>query len=135
MVKKKKYNWAELRKEFMESDLTYSAFSNQKGFTKSTSYTHLKDLISVKKSTNYDNTTDAPEVDNFDFLPVEILEAEAKANTPEVTFIKTAIPVHSNHQPDSSPIEIKIKGCSITLNAGFDKPTLMDALEVLTELC
>ena len=30
MVKRKNYNWNKIRKEFQESDLTYSAFSTQK---------------------------------------------------------------------------------------------------------
>lgn len=135
MVKKKKYDWEKIRKEFMESDLKYGAFSDQKGIPKSTSYTHLKDLIALKNPTNNDITTDVAKDENFDFLPVEILEAEAKANTPDITFIKTAVSVDSCYQAETSPIEIKIKGCSISLNAGFDKHTLKDALEVLTELC
>ena len=54
MVKRKKYNWNNIRKEFQESDFTYSAFSNQKGIPKSTDYAHLKVLIAIKNSTYND---------------------------------------------------------------------------------
>ena len=136
MVKKKNYNWNKIRKEFQESDLTYSAFSTEKGIPKSTAYAHLKDLIALKNSTSNDNTDGDCSEESIDFIPIEVLEAEAVASTEEVVFIQS--PEEKNMQQSkvlSSPIEIKIKGCSIALNKGFDKTTLKDALEVLTALC
>ena len=136
MVKKKNYNWNKIRKEFQESDLTYSAFSTEKGIPKSTAYAHLKDLIALKNSTSNDNTDGDCSEESIDFIPIEVLEAEAVASTEEVVFIQS--PEEKNIPPSkaqSSPIEIKIKGCSIALNQGFDKETLKDALEVLIKLC
>lgn len=136
MVKRKNYNWNKIRKEFHESDLTYSAFSTQKGIPKSTAYTHLKDLIALKNAAFDDNTNDENSEESFDFVPIEVLEAEAVASTPEVTFIQTPEEkLNPQIKYTSSPIEIKIKGCSIALNQGFDKATLKDALEVLTAIC
>ena len=136
MVKRKNYNWNKIRKEFQESDLTYSAFSTQKGIPKSTAYAHLKDLIALKNSTSNDNTDDDSSEESFDFIPIEVLEAEAASSAEEVVFIQS--PKEKSFLKNktlSSPIEIKIKGCSIALNQGFDKATLKDALEVLTALC
>ena len=122
MVKRKNYNWNKIRKEFQESDLTYSAFSTQKGIPKSTAYTHLKDLIALKNAAFDDNTNDENSEESFDFVPIEVLEAEAVASTPEVTFIQTPEEkLNPQIKYMSSPIEIKIKGCSIALNQGFDK--------------
>lgn len=135
MVKKKTYNWDKLRKEFKDSDLNYCAFSAQKGIPKSTAYAHLKDLIALKNPNTNDNTDEHFSDETFEFLPVEVLEAEAKDRAEAVTFIKTPASVIPNHSKTISPIEIKIKGCSITLHSGFDKTTLKAALEVLTELC
>lgn len=136
MVKRKEYNWNKIRKEFQESNLTYSAFSNQKGIPKSTAYTHLKDLIAIKNSTYNDDEPNDEDTETFDFVPIEVLEAEAVAATEEVTFIQTPEELPgSTKKVISSPIEIKFKGCSIALNQGFDKDTLKDALEVLTALC
>ena len=134
MVKRKNYNWNKIRKEFQESDLTYSAFSTQKGIPKSTAYAHLKDLIALKNSSN-DVEINNDDTETFDFIPIEVLEAEAAATTEEVTFIQTPESPSPTISVASSPIEIKIKGCSIALNQGFDKGTLKDALEVLTALC
>ena len=88
MVKRKNYNWNKIRKEFQESDLTYSAFSTEKGIPKSTAYAHLKDLIALKNSTSNDNTDDDSSEGSFDFVPIEVLEAEAVATAEEVTFIQ-----------------------------------------------
>ena len=132
---KKNYNWNKIRKEFQESDLTYSTFSTQKGIPKSTAYAHLKDLIAIKNSSNGVEINNK-DTETFDFVPIEDLEAEAAAATDEVTFIQTPEELPgSTMKVASSPIEIKIKGCSIALNQGFDKGTLKDAFEVLTALC
>ncbi len=136
MVKRKNYNWNKIRKEFQESDLTYSAFSTQKGIPKSTAYTHLKDLIALKNATYDDNSNNDNNDEAFDFVPIEVLEAEAVASTPDVTFIQTPEEkLKPQSAASSSPIEIKVKGCSIALNQGFDKATLKDVLEVLTAVC
>ena len=136
MVKRKNYKWNKIRKEFQESDPTYSAFSTEKGIPKSTAYAHLKDLIALKNSTSNDNTDDDSSEGSFDFVPIEVLEAEAVASAEEVTFIQTheEAPILPKDNSSSS-IEIKIRGCSIALNQGFDKTTLKDALKVLTALC
>ncbi len=135
---KSKYNWDKLRKEFQESDLSYSAFSKVKGIPPSTAYTHLKDLIAIKNVAT-ESASDEKDVDtddSFDFVPIEVIEAEAKEKAANVTFIRSPeIPSQPSIDVCTTPIEIKIKGCSIALNAGFDKVTLKDALEVLTELC
>lgn len=136
MVKRKNYNWNKIRKEFQESDLTYSAFSTQKGIPKSTAYTHLKDLIALKNAAYDEDSNDNDSEEAFDFVPIEVLEAEAVASTPDVTFIQTPEEkLKPQSAASSSPIEIKVKGCSIALNQGFDKATLKDVLEVLTALC
>ena len=136
MVKRKNYNWNKIRKEFQESDLTYSAFSTEKGIPKSTAYAHLKDLIALKNSTSNDNTDDDSSEGSFDFVPIEVLEAEAISSAEEVVFIQSSEEKPAPQSKTlSSPIEIKIKDCSIALNQGFDKTTLKDALEVLTALC
>ena len=75
---KKNYNWNKIRKEFQESDLTYSTFSTQKGIPKSTAYAHLKDLIAIKNSSNGVEINNK-DTETFDFVPIEVLEAEAAA--------------------------------------------------------
>ena len=120
MVKRKNYNWNKIRKEFQKSDLTYSAFSTEKGIPKSTAYAHLKDLIALKISTSNDNTDDDSSEESFDFVPIEVLEAEAISSAKEIVFIQSSEEKPApQSKPLSSPIEIKIKGCSIALNQGL----------------
>ncbi len=133
---RKNYNWDVIRKEFQGSNLTYSAFSTQKGIPKSTAYAHLKGLIALKNSTSKESTAVNYRDESFDFVPIEVLEAEAAASAPEVTFIQSPEETsNTTKENPTPPIEVKIKGYSIVLNQGFDKSTLKAALEVLTDLC
>ena len=98
MVKKKNYNWNKIRKEFQESDLTYSAFSTEKGIPKSTAYAHLKDLIALKNSTSNDNTDGDCSEESIDFIPIEVLEAEADASCILFSIVETAKQNHLDVQ-------------------------------------
>ena len=138
MDKSKTYDWNKIRKEFQSSSLCYTAFAKEKGIAKSTLYAHVRDIVTFKNLQKEQILADENDDETVDFIPVEVIEAEAKNAASDVTFIKTSNKQEIVSQPSSvlqNSIEIKLKDFSIELNEGFNKALLKDALEVLAELC
>jgi hypothetical protein len=111
----KKYNWKQIYKDFLKTDMTPSAYARTHGLPSSCIYPQFKKLGYVPEETSTQSSM-VDTVEPVDIVPIQVIHSEPK--------IKTA-----------ASISVTICGATIHLENGFDKRLFKETVEVLKELC
>lgn len=117
----KKYNWKQIYKEFLKTDMSPGAYARAHGLPSSCIYAQFKKLGYISEATVTNTPDVTPDIqETIDLIPVQIIPSENK----ETKLI----------EPKSS-ITVTICGATIQLKEGFNKALFKDVVEVLKELC
>lgn len=118
---RKKYNWKQIYKEFLKTDMSPGAYARAHNLPSSCIYVQFKKLGYVPGTTEAKSEISFPaKQESIDLVPIQIIPSED---------------IEPKNSTSNNSITINICGATIRLEEGFNKALFKETVEVLKELC